>query len=156
MTEARPTVTVPRGHVAHLLATIVNQYQQRGGHHYSDPETLPAISAVYDAFARSPRFDPFTSDTIVIATGPSAPDPSDTITLDAEQLWWVHDASHALDTNGLDETDADSYQHPDVQAELEVQWALMEQAPEVFERLSALTYTRMRAYMKPDAQTDSS
>jgi hypothetical protein len=145
MTETRPTVAVPRSCVAQLLATIVNQYQQRGGHYYPDPETGPAIRAVYDAFARSPEFDPFTSDKIIIAAAPDhVPDPSDTITLDAEQLWWVHDASHALDTNYLDETDDASYQHPAVQAELDVQCALMDQAPEVFDRLAGLTYTRMR------------
>jgi hypothetical protein len=113
-TITRETVTVPREHIGQLLANHINHYQQRGR---LDPEVIPAF-----------RY--------VVSTVLAQPQDGDTFTLDAEAAWLLQHYSYALLDYRLDECAAESYEHPAVNAELEVMFAVMDQAPATDRRMS--------------------
>ena len=62
---------------------------------------------------------------------------TDMVQVDAERLWWLIFGSDALDTYRLDEAADATYEHPAVVAEQAAHTALMEQAPDVLDRLDA-------------------
>jgi hypothetical protein len=107
------TVDIPVRHVVALLATIAC-----GGDPLPDVET-----AVRD-----------------VAVAPTVPgDGPDTWRVNAETAWWLAYGSDALGTFDLDETANATYHHPAIVAEIAVQVAVMEQAPDIDKRLSAYT-----------------
>lgn len=107
------TVTVAKKHISRLIETIIRGISRRD---HLEPQVRAAAASV-------------------LTTSALPPNPDDPVTLPADLVWWLHHGSYALGVYRLDETADATYEHPAVVAEVEVQKALLEQAPDVCDEL---------------------
>lgn len=126
--QSNQTITIARRHLTQIITTLITE---AGRGNPLDPRTAGAIRNL-------------------IAEGAPAGDDDTPITLPAERAYWLLHGSDALSTYGLDETAEDTYEHPAVNAELHTQYALMDQAAELYERLTAVTAAELATTLGHD------
>ncbi|MCL2586092.1 MAG: hypothetical protein FWE35_26965 [Streptosporangiales bacterium] len=120
-TSAGETVMVPRATVEALTASL----EEAAARGY--PLRANSRQAALNVAAAISRQDP----------------DADAWLLDAEDAWQFWAASDALRTYGLDECADDTYKHPAVLAEFDLQYRIEEQAPRTDSAMTLLMNTEL-------------